>query len=1852
MALKRIKKGSDLEQVMGLMDPVIQKWFRGKFKDLTEPQSYAIPLIHNGVNVLVSSPTGSGKTITAFLSIINELFQLHKEGKLEDRIYCVYISPLKALANDINKNLREPLAEISQLAREEGFEPPDIRVAVRSGDTTNYERQKMARLPPHIFITTPESISLVLSTPKFSKNFRHVKYAVVDEIHEISSSKRGVYLSLNLERLQNVVEDEFTRIGLSATQAPIEDIAKFLVGYNNGRLRDCSIVQATMTKDLDLGIMCPVDDMTVLPYEVVNHKMYDRLHEEINNHRTTLVFTNTRSGTESMVFRLKEKGLENIAAHHGSLSRETRLEVEEDLRNGKLKSVVTSTSLELGIDIGHIDLVCQIGSPKSVAKGLQRIGRSGHGVYETARGRFIVIEKNDLVESAVLVRSAKDGRIDRISILKNSLDVLAQALVGMSLEDKWAIEDAYKLVKRSYCFKDLSREAFDSVIDYLAGKFRTHEGGYSRIWKDENEDLFGSKRGTRMIYYLNLGTIPEEANYRVLSNKGPLGKLSEKFVEKLSRGDIFVLGGKTYEFDKSRGMSIFVKDAQGRRPTVPSWTGEMLPRSFDLSVDIGKFRGRVENLIKKEKKEGEVEAVLMRDYFLDDGSAKSIYSYFKEHMAVAPVPTDKRLLIEGYLDTQERYNIIFHFCYGRRTNEALARAYALAISQKEGINVSISLTDDNFMLTVPKAIKLQGLEKMVTPKNLEELLRGAITDTEMFKQRFRHCAMRAFTILRNFKGKDIPVSRQLRHATRLLNSIGTKSDGFPVIEETFNEILHDAMDMDNARAVVSSISNGKIKVKHIGYTDVPSSFAHNIVLIGASDMILMEDRSGLLRELHKQVLSKIIADMPESTMDPALVEEYYRSKVPTIETKDDIVPLIKVMGPMNVLQDKGDCIYRYSSLDFETLHRWASEIIVEGELSSIYRTGVRWVPTEDVDLYELLYARPHKLKPADKALLKGLQKVDPEKKLSAQVKALEQAFLIERTIDEDGKMTFIPRRESANIGTSGSATQSKVTWATPKNLDEALRIVLRNTLEFRMPMSIEEVAVKLNLDEGLVETAIQELGPEISTIQLEGTTRYLLSRDKVRLQDRKKMVFGEREVRQFVINKHFHSCKDIDDYLTHFYEANMTLDIFNRVEDFDIEAWWKAREDGTILEGRFVKNRVGFMKREQAELMDNVTTRPNLGITDLRVLKAIQGAPGAGLWDLVRHFEDRYPKVVVKEALDKLDHGLYVVRVQKEHREWPTRNRYEAFGPGTLQILLPKEDPKKKKKRRGRPPKKKVEEKKAPEAGLIQPEMPLETDAPPEDPFTPLVMRCIELYGPAQVPLIRYHTGLGYEIIHAVIDRLETEGRIIRVSVVDGSTVEMFLTPKDLEALKAMPRSAKFKDRLRVLSQYDPYIRRHWLEVANRFGEGWFFPAVKDGKICGMVEMWNLSGCIEVREVVLHDEKYLPDLLKELDRHLDYHKSFGTEVLRVKKALGQTPDEMSKKVRKVFEDNGYLEIQGMLVKGRVEERTFPKDQVLAYIFHRQHLSEDNKYRDTLAAIQGMGGLHTEFEIEARVRIFHPLRKYKERLVSCLAIPEYLTHCTENDMLLYKAAKNRTLDTQMERALSIIRDSGALSRRELQKRLGLDQETFNKTVKDLYTSLYILRDQRNMFAPTEEPEVDPEQARRRIMRRIIENFGIISAEKIAAYTKHEFKMSEIRQLLKEWEDGGWLVKGYLVEGDETLYWMVTEDMDKVDGMEVKGERVLTTTDPVAQYLSQEVKERFNIGTCYLVLEGTEIVGAFKATKRSGTLAYTEFIGDKKALGIVQRFGRRWGLKVTERKDEKVEDDWDLMLWYEKRKVPEE
>lgn len=840
------------------LHPWVRQWFDENFDDFTPAQKQAIVEIHNKKNILISSPTGSGKTLTAFLSIISELVTLSQKEELTDNVYCIYISPLKALDNDIEKNLEEPLKGIEKIAgRELG-----IRKAVRTGDTSQYQRQKMLKKPPHILITTPETLSILLVAPKFREKLSHVKYVIIDEIHSLADNKRGVHLSLSLERLHHLIGG-FTRIGLSATVSPLEEVAKFLVGYEYGIERDCLVASVNYLKELDMEVISPVSDIVLADDEDRRLATYDILDDLIQENKTTLIFTNTRSGTERFVYNLKTMypshyNSNNIMAHHSSLSKEVRLETENKLKNGELKCVISSTSLELGIDIGYIDLVVLINSPKSVSRALQRIGRSGHRLHEKSKGKIIVTDRDDLVECSVLLKDAKEGKIDKINIPKNCLDVLAQHIYGMAIENPWDIDYAYDVIRKSYCYKDLTRDDYEDVLSYMAGEYSELEERYvyAKIWIDYKENTFG-KRGklARALYSTNIGTIPDSSGVLVKCDGETVGKIEEDFMERLKKGDTFVLGGNTYRFNYGKGMTINVSPASGP-PTIPSWFSQQLPLSFDLAMDIQRFRAHMDSKFQYRRSKEEIMEFIHEYLYVDDFAANSIYEYFVEQYKYAKIPSNRKMLIEYYTGFGGKKFVIFHSLFGRKVNDALSRATAYLVAKRYNANVTISISDNGFYLSSDG--KIGGLESFreLTPENFRNILTQSLSKTETLASRFRHCAGRSLMTLRRYKGKSKSVGRQQVRGKILLKFVEEMDDNFPILSEARRETLEDYMDVENAEKVIQWIANEEMEIKVIN-TVIPTPFAFNLVSQGYLDVLNQNDKAEFTKRMHKAVLDKI-----------------------------------------------------------------------------------------------------------------------------------------------------------------------------------------------------------------------------------------------------------------------------------------------------------------------------------------------------------------------------------------------------------------------------------------------------------------------------------------------------------------------------------------------------------------------------------------------------------------------------------------------------------------------------------------------------------------------------------------------------------------------------------------------------------------------------------------------------------------------------------------------------------------------------------------------------------------------------------------------------------------------------------
>lgn len=1809
------KKRHTMAQVLGEMDPVVQKWFKSKFSDVTEPQSYAIPIIQQKDSVLISSPTGSGKTISAFLAIIDRLYKLHREGKLEDKIYCVYVSPLKALANDINRNLKEPLREIGEVASDMGLERPQIRVAVRSGDTSTAERQKMVRKPPHIFITTPESLSLVLSTSKFIQRFKDVEYLIVDEIHDLCNSKRGTLLSLGVERLQHFVKEPMVRVGLSATQAPIEEVAKYLAGYEGGKVRDVQIVDIESTKGLDIAVVSPVEDLSKTPFEVAQTRMYQVLKRLIEQHKTTLVFTNTRSGTEHMVIKLKELGVKRVAAHHGSMAKDIRLEIEEQLKRGELQASVSSTSLELGIDIGFIDLVCQISSPKSTAKLLQRIGRAGHAVSSISKGRLIPLEPEELVECGVLVKSAYANKIDRVRIVQNNLDVLAQALVGMAIDHQWGIDEAYDVVRQSYPYHALPREDFDAVLDYLAGRHSLQDKSvYAKVWVDEAQGKFGAKRGSRMIYFMNIGTIPEESNYRVFSERGvPLGSLSESFVERLGAKEIFVLGGKSYEFLQTKGTKIFVRDAHGRKPTVPSWSGEMMSRSFDLSLQIGEFRRWMAGALEKSTTT-KIRNELMESMHYDVDAAETVIRFFKEQRKIGSViPHDRAILVEGYIDGRGMHNVIVHSIFGRSVNEAFSRYLGHKIQKQLGLRVQTSVTDNNFLLALPEPIELEQVEKWFSGKDFEEVLREALPTSEVFKQRFRHCATRAFMILKNYRGKEISIARQHQHARKILEALAAEPD-FPIVKETFNEILHEFLDIDDAQMVADDIDAGKIEFHYRPWSEIPTPFALNVILMGMTDLLTLEDRSALLKELQDSILTKVVqsGETEAPRFEKERVDRHFASKKELLRfsSKGEMLEALEKLGAVHAFKYARPSLYEFTGSAPDAIAKWADDLLREGKIESVWVQDRMWIPTALAKRYATVYRSAGKLTEGEKRSLELLAQGRTAEQLKEALAGIGEEF------DEDEEVIagdVIRQLETKNLVRVAGVTEDGTHVYRPRpdperaEFDTAVAHLVTSYLEYFAPVTRGRMAYDLGLDEDVLQTALADLLSR--QVVTEGyfvvgeRPQFMLQTDKKGIEGQVEgaVLVDENAVIQHIIEKQFERFESVDDYFNTFMNAGLVYDVFNRVKKFDIEDWWDRREREEVRHGRFVRRQVGFAHDKYADMLVSAYRQEAPLRGDERALEIIRESDGITASQLGKRL--RMPKEQVQEIIDRLDRNMFICRRAEERKSWSSRNVYIAY---PLRKIVP-------------------------------------------DAKRRVILRFLQSSGPSSFTAIRAFTGFSFNDVFTTLNKLEDEKVIRRISVVGETSIDMYILATELDDLVKRPAQEEVRDRLRILSLYDPFVQPMWAELTTKYGEGWIYPLIKNGELVGMVEKWKMSGAVDIREVMLEDDSLLPELLEELDHMMDFYKMMGIEILRIRKVFETPIDELEEGTLEVFRANGYHVLQGMLIKGALVPEVYPREQVHGYLLWKQHIHPDNKVRDVLRLAQKFGGIRSDFESYLRVQRFRRLRRHlrDNELLAGLVIPAHLTYCLKSDLRLYKRAKSRPLTPAMEELLRQLPKFDAVSRKELFERVEMDPKDFDEAFNALYEGLYVVRNGQNKYLRIGEAQEDQREARRIILERLVNNFGIVSAEGLARMTKHEFRMHEIRDYLSQQERDGRLVKGFFIEGDETLYWLIKDDLERVEQAECEESFVLSPFDQLALFLASEIRRKFRIGSCFVIFNKGRMSGAFKGTKKGNTLVLSQFVGGDEEQGILRSFERQWGLRVTAQEEGEQMDDWEIMRFWEEQ-----
>ena len=952
-----------------LFHPAVASWFDGQFDEPSDIQKRAWPVIKERHNTLIAAPTGSGKTLAAFLASIDDLVRQGQYGSLDEGTQIVYVSPLKALSNDIHANLQVPLKGIKKILKERGRPDVPIRVAVRTGDTPMSERAAMTKHPPHILVTTPESLYLLLTSTGGRRILTGVHTVIIDEIHALVGNKRGSHLALSAERLERITSEPLTRIGISATQKPIDRIAHFLTGAAYDKGKGCKILNTGHRRKLELKIEVPRSPLGAVMSNEVWEEVYERLEELILRHETTLVFVTTRSMSERLARHLSERlGTENVTSHHGSMSKEHRHDAEQRLKAGTLKALVATASLELGIDIGSVDLVCQIGSPKAIATLIQRVGRSGHTITGTPRGRLFPLTRDELVEAAALMDSVRRGELDRITIPEQPLDVLAQQIIAEVANCDYREDELYHLLRRAYPYRDLSREEFDGVVAMLAEGYTPRRGRkHAYVQRDLVNSLVKGRRGARINALMSGGTIPDQFDYDVIMEPTEtfIGTLNEDFAIESTAGDIVQLGNNSWRILRVEKGKIRVEDAQGLPPTMPFWFGEAPGRSAELSASLSRLREEVASRMEVGAEDGKLDAEWKReaeDWLMESAgishvAATQIAEYLgATKAALGVIPSQKDLVAERFFDEAGDMHLVLHSPFGSRVNRAWGLALRKRFCRTFNFELQAAANEDSIILSLgaTHSFPLDDVFRYLSAKTVREVLVQALLDAPMFEVRWRWNASTALAVLRRRGGDRVPPQIQRSVSEDLIaqvfpdqiacleNIAGDREvPDHPLVSQTIEDCLHDAMDVDTLELVLKTMKAGDMNM-HARDLREPSPMAEEILnarpYAFLDDAPLEERRTNAVR--NRRWLDPAVAgDL--GRLDPEAIDTVRSDAWPEVRSPDELHDALVLAGYVTEEEGKkgdqfGGWTDYYAALEGD---RRAATLVTEG--------GRRlWVPLE------------------------------------------------------------------------------------------------------------------------------------------------------------------------------------------------------------------------------------------------------------------------------------------------------------------------------------------------------------------------------------------------------------------------------------------------------------------------------------------------------------------------------------------------------------------------------------------------------------------------------------------------------------------------------------------------------------------------------------------------------------------------------------------------------------------------------------------------------------------------------------------------------------------------------------------
>ena len=1781
-----LKDFAESEDILSQLCEPVAEWFKWKFPDFTDPQKLAILSIIKGEHLLLCSPTGSGKTMTAFLAVIDNLVRAAMNNSLEKRVHCVYISPIKALANDIQKNLIGPLKEITEKFIKGKI--PEIKVGLRTGDTPQSERQKMLRSPPHILITTPESLAIAISSKRFQPLVSNVEYIILDELHSLVPTKRGTLLALTISLLDTLLERPVQRIGVSATMEPLENVAQYLVASDDretrGRGQRVYIAKVSGSRELDLDIILPsvreIDgtvrlDAEGTPIPERFHRMTDKkIFEQsvletldlILAHNTTLVFANTRKMTELIVNMLKkelrrldedDQGFtELVAGHHGSMDKKVRFEVENKLKQGELRAVVSSSSLELGIDIGSVDLVVQIGSPGSISTALQRIGRAGHHVGGVPRARFIALNMSDLVELVALQAAIQAGDMDRLTFPQNSLDVLAQFLIGLCIIENIDIDVAFEIVQSTWSYRELAYDDFIEILDMLEDE--------RRIWVDYEENVYGRMGYSRMIYYTNVGTIAPDNSFLVFNMDGSiLGTLSASFVSKLRGGDVILLGGQTYRVNTITGTRVNVSQVTGYRPTVPSWSGEAQSRARELSRQLIRLQ---EACLLMLRSGFEPRKMLQDVYQLNRHIADCVAIHLEQHAYdCLEAPTADSILIEHVRGPLPTY--VITTSRGRAFNMALGFYLAGIAQADETIVNEMSFDEDSLLIKFSKDFDFPGLHEYVAD-DFRSVLEGYVLNTELFSKRFREVAGRAMIIPRRIGAEEISPQQFQQKADVLLAKHRSEESSL-LMREAMNEIFEQDIDSWGLGSFLARLESGLAKLS-IVRNPIPSQLGMSLYKSSFQDLLSMGTRAYLIKDMDTEVLRRLLGRKSLGTeLDEKQLRDYYSSKVPIPEDAAGLLKLMEMGGGLD--SDFENRLYRDKLMDLgiPTVREWISELVEAGKITKIKDTGSKIL---DDKWYGMWMAEVH-------ATLGSI--VDSE--ISA---------------DQDLRNVSIRGRE---YEIAVEFSDLKVTkWEKKKIADpyEAMRVKICELLGSEGPATIEQLNERIPFPQSQIESILHEL--EIRNVVSVGfflqtdEAEFILRVDEHLITGGAGNIVEYRMLQNLVLEKSFRIHGDPFEAFSENLMFQKPQEMLERVDGFRFADWKDLQLDSDVIRGRLLHNRVGLTTMSNIPMLKGLRPEPWMNELEEELLAKLSTGELLTRQELLRDYpkqaKDKFLHRQLRGALHNLERNLLVVN---QFDEVPGRKR---------RVTLFRD---------------------------ISAVEPL--------PFDESLVELIRRIGPIKAHTLRLYIARSAEELADALYRLEQQGRLARVVALQPEPTDFYCITNDLKYFELARREDR---KLRILTQSDPFCSRFIWEIRNALKTGWDLPVFKGTDPIGKVLMYKVNDYLEIKDMQI-PYAYLEEFGEVFETYLDNYKDQLVDISLLSNFNSEPIMSVEQEIRDIFEGIGFNPAANKMIRGGI---IAPKPRKVAtrVLLYNHNLHQDSRVENETLALDTITEIRDDFALRGRCEMYRVDLKSMvaaHRLHTGINLRNHQV-CASYDhfrkLLTMRGVEVEAIPKVEEGDVEILLGVLDFFDQNTEPKLFMDRSDmkrseFRKLIRPLIRNGHLVQDFRDGFRSVRKLEqVEIWALKREFLTELIAPYPIITLKQFGKLAGNTFKPEELTTVLRELEENDELIKGFLVDDLQEVCWGRKSELDRAEHLEPMRDFVMPPSDPVMPYFSDICRQKFGFGTAYLVFHNEEPVAAFKANTRHATIDVTDWEAGKEesqAWRIVKEFAWEHQLPLT-------------------------